>query len=151
MRTCLLTSVFGVAFYAVFALVWSEATLAQEKKANDGIIQIFVYGEKDCPFVAVTVFREGKAIGSRDMLPNSNGGAGYVLDKLPDGSYEVHFQAPQHTTLIRKVVLGQERRASLSPTMVKGTGSMVLGGGPSLHDLEVRIRQLEEAVAKLKK
>ena len=152
MRTCLITRVFAVAVFAVFSLAGLESVNAQEKKEEDGLIQIYVQGGKDCPFVAVTVLRDGKAMASRDISPDLQSGSGYVIERLPrNGSYEVHFQAPHHTTLIRKIFLEHEKRASLNPTMVKGTGTIVLGSGPSLQELEARIRQLEDVVAKLKK
>lgn len=149
MRICLIAGL-TMAVCAVFAFLKADVGLSQEKQEDDCSIQVFVNAGEGVGTVAVTVYRDGKAIASQDVLPNQSG-TGYTIRKLARGNYEVHFQAPQHTTLIRKVVLDHEKYAYLKPTMSKGSGTIVLGSGPSLHELESRIRQLEETLAKLKK
>jgi hypothetical protein len=53
-------------------------------------------------------------------------------------------------TVVRRAILTEtEKTSDLMPKMVKGDGTLVVGPGPSLQELDARIKKLEDAVSKL--
>jgi hypothetical protein len=124
------------------ALSPSSIGQAQEKKTELRSISVWATTPDDQP-ITVTVYRDGKAIATRDVTSRVE----TSFAKLPRGNYEVHFEAPQYTTVIKKVAL-EDFDSELKTIMAKGQGTVVFGGGPSLRELEARIKKLEEALAK---
>jgi hypothetical protein len=115
---------------------------AQEKKDDMRTLSVLVGTSDDQP-VTVTLYRDGKAIATRDINTRQR----YQFLNLPRGNYEVHFEAPQHTTVVKKVVL-EDFDSELTTPLAKGQGTIVLGAGPSLRELEARIKKLEEKTGK---
>jgi hypothetical protein len=103
--------------------------------------------------VTVTLYRNGKAFSTREVtFEKDNRDVDVAFERLPYGDYEVRFEASEHTTVIKKVILKiNEQNQSLTTKLMKGKGSEVIGGGASIEELETRIKKLEEAVAALQK
>jgi hypothetical protein len=136
----------AIAFAGVLGLGWPGAAKSQDKAWADGSIRIDFQGSVN-DYATVTVFHEGKAVATKDVIINA-GRAEFT--KLPAGTYEVRFECPGWKTLIRRAMLTEkEKTAELMPKMVKGDGTLVVGPAPSLQELEARIKSLETAVAKL--
>jgi hypothetical protein len=58
-------------------------------------------------------------------------------------------ECPGWKTVVRRVILSEtDKTQALLPKMTKGDGTVVFGSGPSLQELEDRIKTLEAAVAK---
>jgi hypothetical protein len=137
----------AIAFAALVALEWPGSATSQDKGGPPyGSIRIkFPRGDDDT--VTVTVFREGKALATKDVSLN----AGETEFKiLPLGTYEVRLECPGWKTLVRRAILTEtDDTADLMPRMIKGEGTLVVGPGPSLQELEARIKKLEADVAKL--
>jgi hypothetical protein len=69
--------------------------------------------------------------------------------QLPLRTYEVRVECPGWKTVVRRVILSEMDKAqALLPKMTKGDGTVVLGSGPSLQELEDRIKKLEAALTK---
>lgn len=136
----------AIAFTALLALGWPGAATSQDKASAGGSIRIsFQGGEND--YATVTVFHDGKAVATKDVILNA-GQADFK--KLALGTYEIRFECPGWKTIVRRAILSDtDKTAVLTPKMVKGDGTLVLGPGPSLQELEARIKSLEAAVVKL--
>ena len=63
--------------------------------------------------------------------------------QLPLSTYEVRVECPGWKTVVRRVILSDTDKAqALQLRMTKGDGTVVLGSGPSLQELEDRIKSL---------
>jgi hypothetical protein len=136
-----------VAGAAILCVGIPNGAPSQEKKEREGVIEVWV--ENPVGMVAtITLYGEGKAIATKDV----RFGGRTTFDRLPLRAYEVRCEAPEHATVVKRVLLREGDRSQVLMTRLpKGKGSVALGAGPSLQDLEARIKKLEEAVAKLQK
>jgi hypothetical protein len=131
---------------ALISLEWPDSSTSQDKASAPGSIRIKMYGG-DNDYATITVFREGKAVATKDVTMNAGIGE---FKNLPLGAYEVRLECPGWKTLVRRAILAEtDKTAELVPKMVKGDGTLVVGAGPSMQELVARMDKLEAAVAKL--
>jgi hypothetical protein len=120
---------------------------SQDKEERKGVIEVLVENPASGD-ATVTLYQDGKAIATKEL----RFGGRTQFDRLSLGTYEVRFEALGHTTIAKRVLLREgDRSHVVRAKLPKGTGSVVLGAGPSLQELEARIKKLEAAVAKLQK
>jgi hypothetical protein len=137
----------AIAFTGLLSLEWPGSATSQDKTPVDGAIRIQMQVVESGDFATITVFQEGKAIATKDVAIN---GGGAEFKKLSMGTYEVRFECPGWKTLVRQALVTEtDKTAELTPKMVKGEGTLMIGTGPSLQELDDRIKKLEAAVAKL--
>lgn len=132
------TRAFAIAIGLSCLIATASSMRAQEKKAGDRRIEITIPSTNEASSVSITVYRDGKAIVTQDL----NSSVTWTLSKLERGNYEVHFEAPGFMTVVRKVVL-DEYDSELRTVLPKGKDTVTIGGGPSLRELEMRIKELE--------
>jgi hypothetical protein len=142
-----------VATAAVLYLSIPRGASTQEKKDGESRINVFIEnpggGVADREVATITLYRDGKAIATKDVPFGSNGA---TFDKLSSGPYEVRFEALGHKTVVKRVVLrATDKSLPLWASLPKGKGTVVLGAGPSIQELAARIKKLEDDVAKLQK
>jgi hypothetical protein len=125
----------------------AEWGTSQDKAPGNGSIRVkFEDASVNTPGT-VTVFRDGKAIATRDAYIN---GGSAEFKSLPLGTYEVRSDCPGWKTVVKRAILTDtDRSADLMVKMLPGNGTLAYGVGESLHELEARIQKLEAAVAKL--
>ncbi len=137
----------AIALTGLLGLARPGTATSQEKASADGVIRILMHVGGIVDYATVTLFHEGKAIGTKDV-PIIGGKTEFK--KLSPGTYEVRFECPGWKTLVKRVILSEtDKTAELMPKMVKGDGTLVVGPGPSLQELVDRIKKLEAAIAKL--
>jgi hypothetical protein len=100
----------------------------------------------------LSLYLNGKVLATKEIaFKKSSSAAELVFSQLPFGTYEVRFEAPEHVTVVKRVVLRQgDSYQKLTTRLTKGKGSLVLGGGASIEELEERIKKLEAEVARLR-
>src|SRR5262245_39262845 len=77
-----------------------DVARSQEKKPETRGIDVSVKSADARP-VSITLYREGKAIATRDVPHQGT----HQFTKLPRGTYELHFEAPDFVTVIRKAIV----------------------------------------------
>jgi hypothetical protein len=117
-------------------LVSNQAARGQDNAPKDRKIKVTNRGNV---VITATLFQDGKAVRTQDT-----GTEGFWLaENLARGNYEVRLEAPQCMVVVKKVALFDEDTI-LQAELPKGTGTVVFGGGPSVQELEARIKKLEE-------
>lgn len=137
---------------AILCVGISGGALPQEKKEGEGVINAYIEnpggGIGKRGIATITLYQDGKAIATKDVVF----GGQTTFDKLSLGAYEVRFEALEHTTVVKRVLLREAAKSQdLRTNLPKGKGSVVLGAGLSIQELEARIKKLEDEVAKLQK
>ena len=133
----------AISLAAWISLGWTISIASQDKSSAEGSIRIKMQGS-DNDHATVTVFREGKALATKDLLINAGEAE---FKNLQLGAYEVRLECPGWKTLVRRAILTEmDKTAELMPKMTKGGGTLVVGPGPSLQELEARIQKLESSV-----
>ena len=117
---------------------------SQEKRADKGSIVVAVGGSSGT-ITTVTVYQAGKRFATNDVSGTAR------FSNLPAGDYEVHFEAPGKVTVTKRCTLRADEKVELLTNMKDGKGALVLGGGPSIQDLESRIEKLEKEVEAIKR
>jgi hypothetical protein len=118
--------------------------------SNTGRIELEIVPAED-QAVTMSLYLNGKLLATKEIAPKKSAAASViVLSQLPYGTYEARFEAPEYVTVVKRVVLRQgDNDQKLTTKLTKGKGSLVLGGGASIEELEERIKKLEAEVAKL--
>jgi hypothetical protein len=91
--------------------------------------------------VTVTLSQDGKAVRTQDVPVAGT----HTFGDLRRGHYEVRMEAPDAAVVIKRVALFDED-TTLQLELPRGTGTFVLGAGPSVAELEARIKALEDAL-----
>lgn len=129
----------------IFVLPFFDAALSQEKK-DTGMLKVNLHGGTGGQIITTTVYREGQVLATRDQFLGNR----VEFKNMPLGTLEVRCESPGHTTVIKRALLTpDDREPEVIVEMKKGEGAQSVGFGPSVHELEARIRKLEAAVAKL--
>jgi hypothetical protein len=146
-RQLFVSCMVAIAFAALIGLRWPGSATSQDKASADGSIRIKFPGTATEDHATVTVFRDGKALATKDVQINAGEAE---FKNLQLGAYEVRLECPEWKTLVKRAILTEkDKTADLMPKMVKGDGTLVVGPGSSMQELEDRIKKLEAAVAKL--
>ncbi len=103
-------------------------------------------GSED-PAVLVSVTKVGSIVKSSDCTA----ARGITWEKIAEGDYEVRFEAPNKQKLLKRIHITAGEETVLSAKLPDGKGTVMLGSGPSLSDLDARLKRLEVAVAGMKK
>ncbi len=137
----------------VVASAWltgsTPGTLRADEKAppNTSALKV-VYAKSYSDYVLVELHQNGKLLRTRE-LPNGTTTATATFDKLAAGRYEVHFEGAGYKKFIKRVSIGQDDKDATVYVELDKT-ERIVGGGPSLQELEKRIAELEKANAELK-
>jgi hypothetical protein len=101
-------------------------------------------GQEDAS-VLVSVLKAGAMLKSSDCTSN------HVIDweNIPEGDYEVKFEAAGKQTVIKKIHVSAGETTTLSAKLPEGKGSVAYGGGPSILEMEVRLKKVEAALLRL--
>ncbi len=118
---------------------------------DSGKIELGIGDPYEDQTATVSLYHNGKLLATKEVAVNRGRREWVKFSSLPFGTYEVRTEAPRRVTVVKKVVLRKEDKTQeLTVTLEKGKGSVVFGGGPSLEELEERIKKLEAEVAKLR-
>jgi len=136
---------------ALFAVICALITLpgrASIQEPQTGSLRI---GNEDLssedPAVLVSVTKAGTIVKSSDCSANHS----ISWESIAAGDYEVRFEAPNKQTLLKRIHITAGEETVLSAKLPDGKGTVGLGAGPSLSEMDARLRRLEAAVAGLKK
>lgn len=108
-----------------------------------------IYAEataKDGINITVSIFQEGKLVNTMDYA-NTDGGKGYgTFRKLPLGIYEVRFESHGCVTINRQTIIRDGNvDARVLVVLEKGQGAVTFGPGPSIQELDARLKKIEDA------
>jgi hypothetical protein len=103
-------------------------------------------GSED-PAILVSVTKAGSIVKSSDCTA----ARGISWEKIAEGDYEVRFEAPNKQKLLKRIHITAGEETVLSAKLPDGKGITALGAGPSISDLDVRLKKLEIAVAGMKR
>ena len=140
----LLVSTTAVAFVFAQRLLFTRESA--EPRAGTGSLRLVLDGSTHGA-VAITLFQHGEVVASKDQRI----GLDVRFERLPVGAYEVRCESPGHKTVVKRALLTVvEPSAEVIVEMVEGEGTTVIGAGPSLQELDARLRKLEADMAKLR-
>lgn len=136
-------------FVALLLLpVFTAPCAAAEGPALPGSIYTQTAAQ-ECIAITVSIFQEGKLVNTMDYATRFGGNPLYGEDtfqKLPPGIYEVRFESPGYVTINRQTIIREGNLAArVLVFMQKGQGATTFGVGPSIQELEARIKKLEDA------
>jgi hypothetical protein len=125
-----------------------------QPKDDDGEITLTINSpERATDVVSVTLFRDAKRVATKEVRPidfPSPPGAKMQFMKLPLGTYEARLECVGCVTMVKTIVLREaDKRQAVHATLTKGEGAIIFGG-PSLQELDTRLKKLEVAFIKLK-
>jgi hypothetical protein len=124
------------------------AARADEKPPNKAALKV-IYAKSYSDYVLVELYRDGKLLRTRE-LQNGFSATSVTFDKLAGGRYEVHFGGAGYKKCIKRIAIGQDDTDATVYVELDKMEERVVGGGPSLRELEKRIAQLEQANAELR-
>jgi hypothetical protein len=125
--------------------VFADEPSGKSKPTKDLAV---IHGETNPRIITVSLFSDGKQIRSGEL--DSQQGVTVHWRKLPVGDYEVHFEAKGFKKAIKRIKLAEEM---VNPTVraeLDEKSELVLGGGPSMQELQKQIEKLQQANADLR-
>jgi len=100
------------------------------------------------------LYLDGKVMRSSEIQsPSQFGAEGAILwENLPPGQYELHFEANDFKKGIKRLTLveGQTQTPSVATELSKDR-ELILGGGPSLVEIQRELAALQKANVELQK
>ena len=129
---------------------------AGEKSPNTASLKV-IYDKSYSDYVLVELHQDGKLLRTRELkngfrvgLLESPKATSVTFDKLAAGRYEVHFEGAGYKKCMKRIGIGQDDKDATVYVELDKNEVRVIGGGPSLQELEKRIVDLEKANAELK-
>ncbi len=127
---------------------------AQENSKGLKLRVVHSNGSADPRFITVSLYLDGKVMRNDEMQsPSQFGAAGAILwEKLSPGQYEIHFEANGFKKGIKRITLvdGQTQTPSVASELSKDK-ELILGGGPSLAEIQMELAALKKANVELQK
>ena len=124
-------------------LVIGVMGMSAARQTTSGIIRISSDDLGD-DTVLVTVLRAGAILKSSDCTASQM----IEWENIPEGDYEVKFEAAGKQTLVKKIHVGAGDATILSAKLPTGKGVIALGGGPSIGELDARLKRLEAVLVR---
>jgi hypothetical protein len=125
----------------------TESRAADPDKAKKTCTLTVVHENNSLPsLVMVTLYQEGKIIRSRELKYFFDDKV--TWDKLPEGTYEAHFEAPGYEKLVKRVFLA-EGDDGVKVYVQLDKQPVVLGAGTSVQEILKQLEQLKKANAEL--
>ena len=97
--------------------------------------------------VLVSVTKAGAILKSSDCSSTHS----ISWEKVPEGDYEVRFESPSRRTVLKRIHISAGEETVLSAKLPEGNGVIGMGGGPSLTELDARVKRLESTLAAMRK
>jgi hypothetical protein len=146
LRSAVCCSLFAVTLAAVSP---APGLRAQEKEPKTSALTV-IYANRYSPYVTVELYRDGKLLRSSELADYSSSNDKVTFENLAAGRYEVHFEGAGYKKFIKRVALAADDKTAKVHVELDKAAERVVGGGPSLAELEKRIAELEKANAELK-
>jgi hypothetical protein len=123
---------------------------ADEKAPGTATLQVQMT-RRYSDYVLVELHQDGKLLRTRELEYREAIFAPSIdFAKLAPGLYEVHFTGAGYKKCIKRIAIGKEDKEVMVYVELDQKEERVVGGGPSLQELEKRIAELEKANADLK-
>jgi hypothetical protein len=123
--------------------------LADDPKEKPKPTQVLTvsHGEAQPRIIVVSLYSEGKLLRSGEI--DSKVGTFALWRGLPIGKYEVHFEAKGYKKGIKHILLSEQDAQSSVSAELDQKVEIVLGGGPSIQELQEELNQLKKSNADL--
>jgi hypothetical protein len=130
------------------ALLSLAPTRAQQPPKTDGKTVELKISNAKAVDVMVELYTDGKLVRTREVMA-LNAGV-FTISKLKPGNYEIHFLASGYKPFIKRVLLSEEDTEQTVSVELNSMGGGVLGGGPSLQELQDQIEKLKKENAEIR-
>ena len=145
MRTIFLSAISALILAATVTVLLQRNTSAQQTAASGSIkISNEDLGPEDAS-VLVSVMKGGAIVKSSDCTSN------HLIDweNVAEGDYEVKFEAAGKQTLIKRIHVSSGEATVLSARLPEGKGSFAVGGGPTVAEIDTRLKKVETILARM--
>src|ERR1041385_129408 len=142
MRAIFLSTVSAIILAGAVAVCLQSNSSAMQA-ASGGTIRISNDDLGD-DSVLVSVLKSGAILKSSDCTASQM----IEWENIQDGDYEVKFEAAGKQSLIKRIHIGAGDSTVLSAKLPVGKGTITMGGGPSLTDLDARLKKVEAVLVK---